>query len=69
MPELPEVETIVNDLINAGLIGVQIKKATVLWQRSIAVPTVDNFRRWIDGRRIVNIYRRGKFIVFELSSG
>ncbi|MGD9212530.1 MAG: bifunctional DNA-formamidopyrimidine glycosylase/DNA-(apurinic or apyrimidinic site) lyase [Desulfobacteraceae bacterium] len=67
MPELPEVETIVNDLIQAGLIGVKIQKAKIYWQRSIAVPKAASFNRQIAGAVITNIFRRGKFIVFELA--
>lgn len=69
MPELPEVETITNDLIQAGLIGVHIQTAAVFWQRSIAVPAVGTFTRRIGGAMIANISRRGKFIVFALASG
>ena len=38
MPELPEVQTIVNDLNNAGLAGRTVTAARVFWPRSIAVP-------------------------------
>jgi hypothetical protein len=38
MPELPEVQTLVNDLNAAGLIGKTITAARVYWPRSIALP-------------------------------
>jgi formamidopyrimidine-DNA glycosylase len=67
MPELPEVETITNDLIEAGLVGIRIKDAKVFWKRTIAVPKVAEFMHSIVGLSIENIYRRGKYIVFCLA--
>ena len=69
MPELPEVQTIVNDLIAANLIGLKISGAKLFWPRSIAEPTPRSFCRHIKGRRLNAIRRRGKYLVFELSAG
>jgi formamidopyrimidine-DNA glycosylase len=68
MPELPEVETIIHDLIDAGFVGIGIKEAKVYWDRTIAVPKVAEFMNSIAGVTIENIYRRGKYIVFCLSN-
>ena len=43
MPELPEVQTLVNDLNAAGLIGKTITAAKVYWPRSIAQPSARAF--------------------------
>ena len=67
MPELPEVETITNDLIDAGLVGTRLKDAEVFWERTLAVPKVVEFMHSIAGLTIENIYRRGKYIVFCLA--
>jgi formamidopyrimidine-DNA glycosylase len=69
MPELPEVQTIVNDLIAAGLIGRTITRAKVYWPATIATPSVDRFCRRIRGRTILHIRRRAKLILLELDSG
>jgi len=69
MPELPEVQTVVNDLCAAKLIGKRICTAQVSWPRSLAIPSVRKFVHMMANRRIVNIWRRGKFIVFDLSDG
>jgi formamidopyrimidine-DNA glycosylase len=69
MPELPEVQTIVNDLGAARLKGRRITAAKVFWTRTIAEPTARAFCRRIKGQRIKTIRRRGKFIVFEFLSG
>jgi formamidopyrimidine-DNA glycosylase len=69
MPELPEVQTIVNDLNAAGLIGNTISSAKVYWKRTIAEPSPQNFCRRLQDRKITAIRRRGKFLVFDLNNG
>jgi formamidopyrimidine-DNA glycosylase len=68
MPELPEVQTLVNDLNAAGLIGKTITAARVYWPRSIGQPSAKAFCGRILAKTIRNIWRRGKFIVFDLSA-
>ena len=67
MPELPEVQTIVDDLIAADLVGRTITSAAVSWERSIAQPSVAKFIRRIRGLQILGINRRAKFIIFNLA--
>lgn len=69
MPELPEVQTIVNDLIDAGLKNALIKNVTVGWPRSIAGMSPRAFTRSLKGLRIDNIHRRAKYIIFTLTPG
>jgi len=69
MPELPEVQTIVNDLNLAGIKGAIIAGAKVFWSRTIAEPSAGAFCRRIKGKEISAIRRRGKFIVFDLKDG
>lgn len=69
MPELPEVQTIVNDLRAARLEGKTIMAARVFWARTIAEPSVKTFCRRIKGQTITAIRRRGKFLVFEFKNG
>lgn len=69
MPELPEVQTVVNDLNAAGLEGAVIIAARIFWPRTIAAPGVRSFRRQIKGQKISAIWRRGKFLVFDFSGG
>lgn len=65
MPELPEVQTIVNDLNAADLIGVPIRDAGVFWARTIAEPSPALFCKRLKGRKFTVIRRRGKYLVFE----
>jgi formamidopyrimidine-DNA glycosylase len=67
MPELPEVQTIVNELKSAGLIGTTITGAQVFWPRTISEPAPHIFRRRIKQQTVTAIRRRGKYIVFALS--
>jgi formamidopyrimidine-DNA glycosylase len=69
MPELPEVQTIVDDLNAADLIGIPICAARVFWPRTIAEPSAKLFCRLLKGQKFTAIGRRGKFLVFELSNG
>src|SRR5215203_4805696 len=67
MPELPEVETIVRELRQAGLVGLKINKAMIFWERSILVPAIQIFCKKIIQQKILDIQRRGKFLVFSLA--
>jgi formamidopyrimidine-DNA glycosylase len=69
MPELPEVQTVVTDLVDGGLIGRYIEKVMVHWERTIAIPSAASFVRQLKGERFESIARRGKCIVCTLSSG
>lgn len=74
MPELPEVETIVRALQQGGrdqpaVTGRMIRQAQVQWEKSIANISGSEFEQQIKDRKIVNISRRGKFIVFRLNRG
>ena len=69
MPELPEVQTVVNDLEKAGLIGREITGARVFWPRTVSGVSPKGFCQKIKGKRVSAIWRRGKFIVFELTEG
>ncbi len=66
MPELPEVQTIINDLIAANLVGQKVLEVEIRWQKIIAEPSAAKFTTEIQNREITKITRRGKFIVIEL---
>lgn len=66
MPELPEVETIRREL-EEEVIGLNI---TDLWWDApkLLQPTPEEVKAAVIGAKIVGIRRRGKLLVFELSS-
>ena len=69
MPELPEVQTIVNDLNAAGLSGTTITRAQVFWPRIIATPSARKFCQQIKGQTIHTLWRRAKYLVFDFTGG
>lgn len=66
MPELPEVETIARKL-RPELVGKKIKKADLLWPRTLAAPGLDEFEKQIKGQEITAVGRRGKYFVIKLT--
>jgi formamidopyrimidine-DNA glycosylase len=69
MPELPEVQTIVNDLNAAKFVRCRIIAAKVFWPRSVSGNSPKSFCRRLQGQEITAIWRRGKYLVFEFTSG
>lgn len=68
MPELPEVETIKNELA-PYIIGRSISDVSLLWEGIVRQPSVREFRSRIIGQGIIEINRRGKYLIISLSSG
>ncbi|MBN1931010.1 MAG: DNA-formamidopyrimidine glycosylase [Desulfobacterales bacterium] len=69
MPELPEVQTIVNDLKSADLIGATITRARIFWPRIISGLEPHLFCKRIKNRILANVWRRAKYIIFDFSQG
>lgn len=69
MPELPEVQTILEDLKQAHLVGSHIQKVKVYWPRTIGPMTPRAFCNLLTHKRILNLERRGKYLIFTLSEG
>jgi formamidopyrimidine-DNA glycosylase len=68
MPELPEVETIKNEL-SPHIIGHKITNVTILDEKLVRQPSVKEFRSRLIGEKITGIERRGKYLILGLSSG
>ena len=69
MPELPEVQTVVDNLNQQAIVGCSITGARVCWPKTIAALSPDRFCKQITGCTIRRVTRRGKYIVFHLSRG
>lgn len=65
MPELPEVETVVNTLKNM-IINKKIVKVDVYWDNIVDKISVDEFKEKIVNQHIVDIERKGKIILYIL---
>ena len=69
MPELPEVQTIVNDL-NKKVKGLQILDAWTDWPKYFRRSGgFEAFLKAVKGRKIFKVWRLGKNIIFDLSAG
>jgi len=68
MPELPEVETTVRAL-QEPLTGRTILEVHNDWPRHVGTPGLSELQARIRDQRIEEIDRRGKYLVFLLSSG
>ena len=69
MPELPEVECVRRNLLRAGLPGLVITSADVGWAKTVKRPDAARFVADVRGRRISDVNRRGKYLIFPLSGG
>ena len=73
MPELPEVETITKTLREGfgppPIPGRRIVSFSTDWPRHIAYPSFRRFSRQVRNREIIDVKRRGKYIVLPLDQG
>ncbi len=65
MPELPEVQTIL-DALAPLILHQTLADATLLWPPVVDRPEPALFRAWIQGRRVEEVGRRGKYMLFRL---
>ncbi len=68
MPELPEVETVVSDL-RGQITGRSFQEAHILWLRTLAAPGETALEERLAGRRVIDVGRRGKYILIHLDDG
>jgi formamidopyrimidine-DNA glycosylase len=68
MPELPEVETVVRQL-RPEVEGRRILAARVVWPRSVGLRDPRAFVEGLPGRTIRRVWRRAKYLVFDLQRG
>jgi formamidopyrimidine-DNA glycosylase len=82
LPELPEVETIARSLRNPvelpfensvsiqtrpGIVGRVVSSVELFWSRSLVTPTLEEFGSTLNGKAVLSVGRRGKFLVIEFS--
>jgi formamidopyrimidine-DNA glycosylase len=65
MPELPEVETIKNEL-SPFIIGHTVKGVDIFWDKMVRQPSLEEFKRRVVGKKITALSRRGKYLFFHL---
>ncbi|MBJ7450400.1 MAG: bifunctional DNA-formamidopyrimidine glycosylase/DNA-(apurinic or apyrimidinic site) lyase [Parachlamydiales bacterium] len=69
MPELPEVETIAQDLIYNGIVNQVIESVDVMSPHLSQYIDNEILKKNILGSTIVGIHRRGKYLAFSLNNG
>jgi formamidopyrimidine-DNA glycosylase len=67
MPELPEVESIARSL-RPEITGRKIVSAQLLWPRTLATPSPEQFFEQIEGQKILEISRRAKYLNIQLET-
>lgn len=67
MPELPEVETVKNELIPL-VVGRKVTSVNLIWDGIVRLPSPGEFCAGLIGRTIKRIRRRGKYLLFGLDS-
>jgi len=68
MPELPEVETIKNELA-PWVVGQSFTQVTISDARLVCGGSAEEVRRGLIGQKIESLERRGKYLIFHLSNG
>jgi len=68
MPELPEVQTIVDEL-RPQLLGRAFTGLEADWAPALATGALAQFRARLIGQRVLGVRRRGKYVVLSLSGG
>jgi formamidopyrimidine-DNA glycosylase len=67
MPELPEVETIKNEL-SPWVVGQSFTKVTILDARVVCGGSAEEVRRGLVGQKVESLERRGKYLIVHLSN-
>lgn len=67
MPELPEVETIKNELM-PHIVGRKLTGVTLLWEGIVRQPSIKDFCSRLIGQKITGLARRGKYLIISLTS-
>jgi formamidopyrimidine-DNA glycosylase len=68
MPELPEVETIKNELA-PWVVGQSFTQVTILDAELVSGGSAEEVRRGLVGQKVESLGRRGKYLIFHLANG
>jgi len=67
MPELPEVETIKNEL-SPWVVGQSFTEVTILDAKVVCGGSAEEVRRGLIGQKVESLDRRGKYLIFHLAN-
>jgi len=66
MPELPEVETIRQDMIKK-VKGKKIREVEIKNEKNIKIPSPEEFKEELEGKTIRDVERKGKYLIVHLN--
>ena len=66
MPELPEVENTRQYLIRSGLADRRLGAPEITWAKTVRAPSVGEFIEGVAGRCVIDLQRRGKYLIAAL---
>ena len=66
MPELPEVQTVVNH-IKRDLMGEKLRSIIPLWDKVLHNFSPSDIDKKLSGKIIIDVYRRAKFIILQFN--
>lgn len=67
MPELPEVETVRQQLLISPIIGKIVEEVQVLHLKMLLSPSLDDFQQNLQGQLLKEIHRRGKYLILRFN--
>ncbi|MEG2245590.1 MAG: DNA-formamidopyrimidine glycosylase [Malacoplasma sp.] len=68
MPEMPEVQSIIDNLIENKILNKKIINIDTFMEKLFKNTSSDNFKNSIINESIVSIERKGKYLIFHLSN-
>lgn len=68
MPELPEVQSMIDNLIDEDVLNRKITAVSTIMPKLFKNCSFDDFKHHILGEKITSITRNGKYLVFHLSN-
>ena len=67
MPELPDLQ-VIQKVLNQKIQGLQIEEVQILQPIVIRYPSLEQFAQSLGGKAILQVSRRGKFLIFHLET-
>ncbi|MGL5640465.1 MAG: DNA-formamidopyrimidine glycosylase [Mycoplasmoidaceae bacterium] len=68
MPEMPEVQTLIDSLLDEDILNKKIRDVTFYMYKLFKNCTPNEFKNFIINEKIINIDRIGKYLIFHLSN-
>lgn len=68
MPEMPEVQTLIDSLLEEDILNKKIKDVIFYMEKLFKNCTPNEFKNFVLNEKIINIDRIGKYLIFHLSN-